>query len=164
MPPRSFLANFHAIKAVAKAMIDVSRLAKPVINSITLFTSFLWFNYNTALRCCQGENLKKHRFSAKKEQFYLLFLLWRDMRFLKKMVVLNIIALVLFTAAALFLSVREVVLPDALIYSFFGAFGVENVVTALLRMSENKTGLQTEAPEDKNERKCGFDRTEDADG
>lgn len=69
------------------------------------------------------------------------------MRFLKKLLIVCFAAVSLFTAAVLVLCGIGATVPDALIYSFFGAFGAEAVLSALIKMQEKKDGVRDDTNE-----------------
>ena len=77
-PSGYFLANLQAMIAVISANSELIRLAKLVINSIKVCTSFLWFNYTTLQGGCQLEKKKcfekLNKFLQKTIRFGLSFL------------------------------------------------------------------------------------------
>lgn len=58
------------------------------------------------------------------------------MKFLKRTVVLALIACLLFTAVVIALSVCGIAVPDVLIQYFFVVFGVELAATAFIRIAD----------------------------
>lgn len=64
------------------------------------------------------------------------------MRYLKKLLLGCFIALGVFTAAVLALCVLGAAVPDSLIYCFFGAFGAEIILSAIIKITETKEGVQ----------------------
>ena len=64
------------------------------------------------------------------------------MRYLKKLLLGCFIALGVFTVAVLTLCVLGADVPDSLIYCFFGAFGAEIILSAIIKITETKEGVQ----------------------
>ena len=58
-------------------------------------------------------------------------------RFMKKVLVGCFFILLIFTATVIAASFHGVDITDSLIYSFFGAFGIEATVSAMIKMKEN---------------------------
>jgi hypothetical protein len=70
----------------------------------------------------------------------------KGIRFMKKVLIGCFFILLVFTAVALFANFKGIEISDSLIYSFFGAFGVEALVSAVIKISEVKTDV-TDASE-----------------
>jgi len=64
------------------------------------------------------------------------------MRYLKKLLIGCFAALGAFTAAVLVLCLLGAAVPDSLIFSFFGAFGAEIILSAIIKITETKEGVK----------------------
>ena len=61
-----------------------------------------------------------------------------DGRFSKKIVILSLVTIYIFTAIVFYFSWHGKVVPDSLIYSFFGAMSVELGSLAGIRVAKNR--------------------------
>ncbi|MGI5898646.1 MAG: hypothetical protein ACOX8S_01845 [Christensenellales bacterium] len=60
---------------------------------------------------------------------------------MKKVLIGCFFILLVFTAVALAANFKGIEISDSLIYSFFGAFGVEALVSAVIKISEVKENV-----------------------
>ena len=63
-------------------------------------------------------------------------------KFSKRIVILSILSVLIYTAIVLYFSWYEHTVPDSLTYSFYGVFGIELGALAGIKIKESKGGYQ----------------------